>query len=366
MPHIAQFRGTLPDDKGVRVRDPGRALYRYHQVFQQAGRTVTRRSLICAIRLEPWAERVIRGHEATEPDEVAALRAQLDTTRTQDAPIFAGYRDAAGEIDRVFRGADGARPTVEHTTPDGTIHRLIRVPSAEVFGPLVKAFAPKKLHILDGHARYEAMLASSAALDAKAPLAMYSTANYAMMCLANLDDITVYETTAPRHRIVRGKVDAAAALAAAKSKFIIDVLAGAGKDAAKQTAALADSIAHQPAFVVSFKGHADAYKLTLKPDVSPAREGVPVNRALQKLTPVVVDLVWKPLACPDAKVTTELDAATALKADADAVILMRRVELSELIHVDELGEMLPAHSTAFAPAIDPRIAFAIDPDEDVK
>lgn len=366
MPQIAQLRGTLPDDKGARVRDPGRALYRYHQVFQQGGRTVTRKSLICAVRLEPWAERVIRAHELADPQEVLAARAQLEKTHVQDQAIFAGYRDAAGEVDRVFRGVDSVRPTLEHTTPDGTIHRVFRAPSAELFGPLLKVFAPKKVHVLDGHARYEALLAYSAALDAKRPLAMYSTANYGLMCLCNLDDITVYETTVARHRVVRGKVDPAAAIAAAKGKFIVDVLAGAGRDAAKQIAALGDSVAHQPAFVISFKGHADAYKLTLSPDVSPARQGVPVNRALQKMTPVVVDLVYRPLALADTTFTTQTDAAKALAADADAVIVMPRVTLAELIHADELGELLPAHSTAFAPAIDPRIGFAIDPDEDVK
>lgn len=391
MPQIAGFRGVLPAPgkiadvvgkpglladpaaaaAGTVVRDPGRALYRYHQVFPLGGRTVTRKALVAAIRLAPWAERSIRAHEVTDPAERDAELARITATRTHLAPLLCGFRDAAGEVDHQFRGIDGSRPTHEHTTPDGTVHRLYRSTSAEIFGPIRKAFAPKKLHVLDGHGRYEAMLAYSDALAAKTPLSLYSAGNYALAVLVNLDDITVYAATAPRHRVIRGDgITAASVLAAAKPMFLVDKLAGAAADAARQRAALADSVAHQPTFVLVFAGDPDAYKLTLSPDVSPTMEGVATHRAIQRMDPIVIDELFRPRMLPKSHaVASELDVAAALaaiaKGDAQLAIITRTVPLDQLIHADELNQLLPMHSTAFAPPIDPVVAMPIDPDEDL-
>jgi len=388
MPQIAGLRGVLPDPPklkevvaaglgagidvvkglaaGTLVRDPGRSLYRYHQAFADpaGGRTMVRKMIVCAVRLEPWTEGLVRPHEATVPAHQAAALAALRATKVSPAPVLAGYRDAAVEIDRLFRKVDGEPPTLEVTTPDLTAHRLWRVQSAELFGQLRHVFAPKKLIVLDGHARYEAMLAYRDELGARQPLAMYSSANYGLMCLVNLDDPTL--AVVPRHRVIRGAPASQAVLAAAKKYFIIDKLAGAAKDAGKQRAALADTLAHQPAFVVAWAGEADAWKLTLSPDVSPINEGVQVHRALQKIDPVVADVLFIERTMPGAKVEPLASAEAALAAKADAVVIMRPLTLDQITHVTELGQVLPAGSTAFTPALAAGlVSSVIDPDEDL-
>ena len=68
----------------------------------------------------------------------------------------------AGMVTFFPRAANAVAVTesdVNVTTPDGTQHRLWRVSSNEVIGKLRPLFAPKRLHVLDGHARYEGMLA---------------------------------------------------------------------------------------------------------------------------------------------------------------------------------------------------------------
>src|ERR1041385_1132784 len=86
MPKIAGFRGALwdpskvelakvaaapltnPKDrlaKGELVRDPTRAIYRYDQSFDAGPRTLTRMTLVCAVRLSPWTDGLIRPHEET-------------------------------------------------------------------------------------------------------------------------------------------------------------------------------------------------------------------------------------------------------------------------------------------------------------
>ena len=351
---------------GTLARDPVRAVYRYHLVFSDptSGRALVRKMFVCAARLEPWSDPLIRPHEATTPAATGAALAAVRTTKLVSAPVLAGYRDAAFEVERLFRGVDSERPTFEVTTPDRTVHRVWRVQSAELFGKLRHQLAPKKLCVLDGHDRYEALLAYREELSAKQPLAMYSSANYALMCLVDLADPTLI--VAPRHRAIRGAVPSQIALAAARKHFIIDKLAGAAGDLAKQRAALADTIAHQPAFVVTWAGEPDAWKLTLSPDISPINEGVQVHRAVQKLDPIVADQLFVGQAMPGAKLEPVASAEDALAAKPDAMIIMRPLTIEQITHVAETGQVLPAGSTAFTPPLAPGlVSSVIDPDEDL-
>jgi uncharacterized protein (DUF1015 family) len=368
MPHIAGFRGVLSGSE----REPLRAIYRYHQRFAGPGRTFERRNLVLAVAMSPYAEGVIRPHEATTQAARDAALAQLRTTKTQTTPILAGYRDPATEVDRLFKKIDGGKPTLETTTPDGTVHRVWRVQDAELFGKLRHYFAPRKLHLLEGHDRYEAMLAYRDELASEAslrgrPLAQYSSANYALACLVNLEERTL--ATAPRHRILRGDVDVEKVLAAARAHFIVDKLPGSARDVATQFAALRETVANQPGFVVVFAGTADAYKLTLSPEVSPFSEGAAPHRALQKLDPVVSDNLFIARAMPGTQLATEVDlekAIAALDTGASAIVIMRPLSVEQIAHVDELGQLLPPGSTAFFPPIAQNlVAMPVDPDEDL-
>jgi len=386
MPQIAGFRGILWNtskvelakvaatpiteprkrlEDGELVRDPTRAVYRYHQAFAAGPRTLVRKSWFAAIALSPWSEGTVRPHEATDPKARDKAIAEIAAAGIHTDAVLAGYRDAAGEVDRLFKKSESERPLAELKTADGTIHKLWRVQSAEVIGKLRPLFAPKKLHVLDGNARYEGMLAYRDQLAAKAPLATYSSANYGLACLVNLDDPAL--AAGARHRVVRGNAKRDDVLAKAKPYFIVEKLAGAAKDLGKQFSALAETVAHQPAFVAVFPGDADAYKLTLSPDISPIAEGVSVHRAIQKYDPVIVDALFLAKAAPGATIETVLDpnVAIALGEGVEMGIVCRPLSLAQITHVDEVGELLPFGSTAFHPPVAHLVAFLIDADEDV-
>jgi uncharacterized protein (DUF1015 family) len=361
MAQIAGFRGAL---LGEPARDTSRALYRYHQTFAHDGRSLTRKTMVCAVQLVPWTDGTVRPHEAVDPAARAAQLASISSSNIHVEPVLAGYRDAPNELDRLFRKAESERPTVELTTADGTIHCVWRVSSAEVIGKVRPLFAPKKLHVLDGHARYEAMLAHAATLGERS---MYSSANYGLACLVNVDDPTLIVRA--RHRVVRGGgKPGSAVLDAAKLHFLVERLAGAAGDPGKLQAALGETVAHQPAFAAVFAGDVDAWKLTLRPDVSPVAEGVAIHRALQKLDPVVVEHLFVNRLVPGATSTAELDAArviAAVGAGAELGIIMRPVPLDQILYADELGDLLPVGSTAFTPALNNLVAYVIDRDEDL-
>jgi len=184
------------------------------------------------------------------------------------------------------------------------------------------------------------------------------------MCLVNLDDPTLI--VAPRHRVIRGAPPSQAALATARKYFVVEKLAGAASDLARQRAALGDTIAHQPAFVVAWTGEPDAWKLTLSPEVSPLAEGLQVHRALQKLDPIVADQLFLDRAMPGAKREAVTSGEAALAAKADAVVIMRPLTVEQISHVVDLGQVLPAGSTAFHPPIVAGLVSAVvDPDEDL-
>ena len=387
MAQIAGFRGALWDpskvdlakvagqpvrgvkdklEKGELVRDSARAMYLYEQTFQHQGRAVTRKTVLAAVKLVPWSEGVMRAHEAVNEGarELAVKGVTLEGAHTE--PLFVGYRDAAREVDRLFRGTEDGKPTLDVTTPDNTRHRVWRESSAEIMGKMRPLFAPKKLHVLDGNARYEGMLAYSEQLQAKSP-PQYSTANFALACLVNLEDPALLP--AARHLIVRGEnVTRDAVLDKAKALFLVEKLAGAAGDPIKHTAALAETVAHQPAFLVVFGGDPDAYKLTLKPDTTPTGEGVQVHRALQKYDPIVIQQLFVPRAVPGASWKTTLSSATvakALEGGAELGVIARPLTLEQIVHVDELGQLLPFGSTGFLPPLARMLVYVVDPDEDV-
>jgi len=362
MPQIAGFRGAIAGGE----RDAGRAVYRYHQTFAgPGGRPLVRKMLVCAVRLTPWQDLEVRPHEVAPPAARDAELARIRETRKHTAPVLAGFRDPATEADRIFRKAESSPATHETTTADGTQHKLWRVGDAEVLGKLRHLFAPKHLHVLDGHARYEAMLAYKDELAAKQALALYSAGSYGLACLVEVADPAL--VVAARHRIVRGAgVQSAAVLAAAGQHFVVEKLAGAASDVARLSGALAESVAHQPAFVAVFAGEPDAWKLTLKPEVSPIAAGVTAHRAVHKAEPVVVDQLFVDRHLKGGQVTTEVDAAAALEAGGEVTLLLRPVSIDEIIRIADAGQQLPAGSTAFHPALAPNlIAMAIDPDEDL-
>lgn len=386
MPHVAGLRGVVAEQakvagvvakpvdlaKGLAdnslTRDQSRAVYRYHQTFSGGNRTFTRKSFLCAVRLSDWSDGEIRGHEEVAAADREAYLGRIRANKGHVDAIVCGLKDPANEIERIFRGIESGRPTLDVTTPDGVVHKLWRSNSAELIGKLRAYFTPKKLHLLEGHDLYEAMLAYRDELAAKAPLSMYSSANYGLASIVTLDDPGL--VSAPAHRVITGSsAKSADALAAAAQHFIVEKVPGGAGDIGKLHAALANTVAHQPAFGVVFANEPDAWKLTLSPDISPTNEGVKADRAVAKLDPFVIEQLFVAKHLGGGTSAIERDAATAIAAlgkGASVALITRPLNLQQITHVGELGERLPAHSTAFHPPIaQGLVSFVVDPDEDV-
>ncbi len=200
---LAAWRAT-----GVLVQAARPTMYRYAQTFahpQTPGRHVTRHGVIVAARLSPYREREVRPHERTLTAPKADRLALMRATAAQLSPVFAAFRDPAGEVERALRGVERAAPTLETTDADGVTHRLWACADAEVHGRVRRALAPHPLYILDGHHRYETMLAYRDELEAAAPLERHAAANFGLMCLVAADDPGLI--VRPTYRLVHGVAD---------------------------------------------------------------------------------------------------------------------------------------------------------------
>ena len=106
----------------------------------------------------------------------------------------------------------------------------------------------------------------------------------------------------------------------------------------------------------------------MAPDVSPSSIDPKIHRALQKYDPVVVHQLFLARAAVGAKIETTLEpdaVVRAVAAGADLGVLVRPLALEQVLHVDELGQLLPFGSTAFVPPLAHLVAFVVDPDEDL-
>ena len=367
---------------GTLKRDVGRAMWRYHQVFTSAelgNRTVTRRGLIAAVRLSPWSEGLIKPHERTLSAPREDRMKLLDATRVQLSQVFATFGDASNEFERLLRGVESGKPTLEATTGDGTVHRLWRVGSAEIIGKLRHHMAPKKLYILDGHHRWETMVGFRDRMAAEGDLAMYSSMNYGTAFLVPMDDPGL--VILPTHRIVHGVEGFAkdTFLAGVSKFFRVETLAGAARDAAKIRHALTTNVAGKaPAVAAVFPGDADAYLLSLDPHVDPSKFGMKGHKAVIRLDVALLHgLVLERVlnispAAQEAQTNLRYVKDTQAAIDQIAAgegqvgLLMNAPTLDQVRHVADLGEVMPQKSTYFFPKIaSGLLMMPVDRDEDL-
>jgi len=196
------------------------------------------------------------------------------------------------------------------TTPDKTVHKLWRMASAELIGKLRPLFAQKKLHVLDGHARYEGMLAYAAKLGADNQ-PQYSSANYGLGCLVNVE---ILRSPSPR-AIASSATRASSGTRCSKPPGATSSSTSSpcAHDLTKQQMALAESVAHQPAFVATFAGDADAYSSRSSPMSRSSAKASRFTARSQRYEPVVVEHLFL-AACAADRLDDQHDAGAVLDA----------------------------------------------------
>jgi uncharacterized protein (DUF1015 family) len=149
--------------QNVIARDAAPAMYVYEERFDVGGRTGTRRGFFGALRLHPWAERVVLPHERTRPKPKADRLALLQATGVQFSPILTMFEDGVGDASAAMDEVTRQRPIACATLPQWMAreiareHTLWRADEAST-RRLASAVGRGTVFIADGHHRYETAL----------------------------------------------------------------------------------------------------------------------------------------------------------------------------------------------------------------
>jgi len=359
---------------GVLGRDERPALYRYHQIFDVAGREVTRKGFICRMRLHRFDEKIVLPHERTlagpKLDRLKLTRA----TKAQMSQPFGMYSDPTRATDAPFEAVEREAPPIEARTSDGVLQRLWRLTDPAAIAEVVRLVAPLPIYIADGHHRYETLIAYRDEVRAAHPgLSPRASMEYAAIFLCNMDDpgLVVF----PTHRVVHGLPAFRFEDVVARARTWFSVEEALAGDPPTVRAELARRGERGPSFVL-LDGTRMAY-LTLKPDADlssvPQLAGPAVLRTLDVtlLHALVIEATLGVDRVAQERQTNlryVKDFAQAMAAarepDVQAVLLMNPTKVHEVKDVADAGEVMPQKSTFFYPKIASGLVLnPLDPDE---
>jgi uncharacterized protein (DUF1015 family) len=217
--------------EGVMFAESDPAIYVYHQTFDYAGRTHTRRGFMARCRLVRFGEGNIYPHEETmsgpKQDRLLLTRA----CRANLSQIFGLYPDPQSATQTALERSIAGTTPLEATDHLGVVHRMWPVTDLPTINAVQAALGPKPLFIADGHHRYETAcnyrdeLAAAGKLDSNHP------ANYVLMMCIGMSDPGLL--VLPTHRLFSGVPQLTAAeLVARLGDAFTTRIAGEGADMA--------------------------------------------------------------------------------------------------------------------------------------
>lgn len=185
---------------GVLIQPDRPALYAYEQTFEWAGRSHSRRALLCGVRATELGEDVIP-HEHTFAGPKADRLKLTEHTRTQLSPIFGFYDDVSGVATDALWSAASGDPTVQGELA-GVAEKLWVVDDADAVSAVRDALSETPAFIADGHHRYTTALDYARALREAGEIDADHEANFVLFALVERCDPGLL--VLPTHRIMRG------------------------------------------------------------------------------------------------------------------------------------------------------------------
>jgi uncharacterized protein (DUF1015 family) len=333
---------------GTLRRDTTPAVYRYHQVFtdQEQGHSVTRKGLVAAVQLSPWSDGVIRPHETTFAGPREDRARLLDATRVHLSPIFAMYEDPVGEVEQMLATGNLA-PDLAAMTDDGTLHNVWRVAAPDIIAKLSQFLRDKCAYVLDGHHRYETMVAFR---DRELGRGAHA-GQRGLLFLVPMSDPGLI--ILPTHRIVVGVNDLTRDrfLADMQRHGTVQVIAGGARDAGTLRQAL-QRASGVPTFAAVFPGDPDAHILSL----TEHGQTSPLESEISVLHDVILERVLAiPAEARKAHIRYVSNTQGALDqiagGDGQLALIVRPPTLAQVKQISDAGRVMPQKSTYFFPKL---------------
>jgi uncharacterized protein (DUF1015 family) len=278
--------------------------------------------VVADVRLESFAAREVRGHEAVDRARVDALVAYYAEQPARSEPVALLHADRPDAAHAVA-AARSADPVLHFTGTDGLDHTLWRVTDAAGAATLAAALGRGVHYIADGHHRVAARL--HAWERAGRP------AEAGVLCVLFPMDGLVLSSF---HRRVRGPVDPASLLAAAARHFAVrEVPAGV------------------PLEGIGLYAAGRWHDLRLRGSRPDGTAGLDASLLQERLLGPALGIPGP--GDPRLEVLPDhvpLDRAAArCDDDGGALFVLRAPSLEALTHIADLGEEMPPKTTYFAP-----------------
>jgi uncharacterized protein (DUF1015 family) len=190
--------------KGILKKDEKPCIYFYKQDYKYLGQKYTRMGFLGLLKINEDSGVRILPHEHTHAAAKTDRLALWSALKSNLSPIFVGYADKGGKIDRVFiKELAMAKPYMEAVDPDKVKHTIWRLEDPDRIQEIVNVIDGQDLFICDGHHRFEVanQIRREALKTAKKKPTGEEPYNYVMTYFTNLDskDLQIF----PIHRIVK-------------------------------------------------------------------------------------------------------------------------------------------------------------------
>ncbi len=205
----------------VLVADKTPSLYLHDHYFEHGGKEYKRRGIIAGVRLQEWADNVVRPHEGTLAEHTSDRLSLLWVCQANTSPILALFEDK-GQLSPLLSQKEKASPLLKSSEIDGERHNLWAINDSEAINQICASLSEQPLYIADGHHRYESALSYQRERRASSSSVSGDEAfNFVMMELVDFADPGL--VILPAHRLVRGMSRAALSELAARLRSFFEV-----------------------------------------------------------------------------------------------------------------------------------------------
>ncbi len=189
--------------EGVLKQESAPALYVYHQSFEHAGQSFTRRGFMGRVRLQPFGEGNIYPHEETHPKAKVDRLKLTKATKQNCSQIFGLYPDPTNEVIELLDAATNGITPISATDHLGVVHTLWPVTDSDVAATVGALMHDRPMFVADGHHRYETACNYRDYLaEQTGGLSPDHPANFVMTMLVGMSDPGMI--VLPTHRLLRG------------------------------------------------------------------------------------------------------------------------------------------------------------------
>ena len=175
---------------GVLRQDAEPSYYVMRHSFPMGGKNMVRVGLIASVGLEDYETRQVLPHEFTQAPAIQDRVWLMESLSANISPIMSIYRDAEGELDRMYQQVMQGEPEFDSTDGSGSATALWRISDPGVQSQISEFFSSRPIYLADGHHRYEAARQYQLDRHAEDPSAKAANLahNFVMMTLISFDD----------------------------------------------------------------------------------------------------------------------------------------------------------------------------------